>query len=292
MKRCVNESTLQSWLDGELTPEATAAVRSHLAACNVCAAHARQAEQSLSMVDEAWQAELPVVVPAARLRARVEEGLAQPRRDVRPWWHITFPSPRIAAAAAVLAIVVTAAVVIRSNRSVVPPAPQQSARLVSPDLTAQPTVTTPPATPVRPPSPPPLRSRNVRNVPQLEPPAVRRAPERRPTLLEGETGKHLEQAQLLLRSVRNAEAETVGYLAYERELSRELLSRNRWLRRTAEKKDGRRAEELLSQIEPFLLDIANLPDEPAPEEVTVLKELIRDQHIIAELQLYAGRNLY
>lgn len=97
---------------------------------------------------------------------------------------------------------------------------------------------------------------------------------------------------MLLRSVRNAEAETVGYLAYERELSRELLSRNRLLRRSAEQKDGRRAEELLSQIEPFLLDIANLPDEPAPEEMGVLKKLISDQQIIAELQIYAGRNLF
>jgi hypothetical protein len=97
---------------------------------------------------------------------------------------------------------------------------------------------------------------------------------------------------LLLRSIRNADPETDGYLAYEREVSRELLSRNRLLRRSAEQKEGRRAEELLAQVEPFLLDIANLPDVPAPEDVSVLKELIRDQHIIAELQLYAGRNLY
>jgi hypothetical protein len=100
------------------------------------------------------------------------------------------------------------------------------------------------------------------------------------------------QTQLLLRSFRNAETETVFDVAYERELSRELLNRNRLLRRRAEQKEETRAQELLSHIEPLLLDIANLPERPEPEEMRSLKELIRDQQIIAELQLYAGKNLF
>jgi hypothetical protein len=108
----------------------------------------------------------------------------------------------------------------------------------------------------------------------------------RPTALELETSKHLEQTQLLLRSVRNAQPDTVADLAYEREFSRELLSRNRLLRRRADQRDLRQTEELLNDIEPLLLDIANLPERPAPDEMRSLRNLIGAQHIIAELQLH------
>jgi hypothetical protein len=262
MTGCLNESTLQAWLDGELSPEASAAARSHLAACAVCAAQARAAENALALVDAAWQAELPRVVPAARLGARVEEGLTAPPARVPArvndrlwWWDTAFAHWRIGAATAVLAIAVAGGVAIPPPQHVSPASPQAAARSVLKQRTA------------------------------------------RPASLESETSRHLEQTQLLLRSVRNAETGSVADLAYERELSRELLSRNRLLRRSAERRgaernDERRAEALLSEIEPLLLDIANLPEQPAPEDMRSLKELIRGQQIIAELQLYAGTNLF
>jgi hypothetical protein len=39
-----------------------------------------------------------------------------------------------------------------------------------------------------------------------------------------------------------------------------------------------------------LLDIANLPVRPEPGEMHSLQQLIREQQIIAELQLYAGNS--
>jgi hypothetical protein len=245
MTGCLNESMLQAWLDGELSPEASAAARSHLAGCAACSARARDAEKTLALVDDAWRSELSPLVPAARLRARVEEGLtARPARVDRLWWRTGFADWRIGAAIAVLVMAVAGAVTI--------PLPQN-----------------PPARPV---------SRQ---------PAV---PE--PTRVETETSRHLGQTQLLLRSIRNAEDETVRDVAYERELSRELLMRNRLLRRSAERRNAARAEAVLSEIEPLLLDIANLPEQPALEEMRSLKELIHDQQIIAELQVYAGKNLF
>jgi hypothetical protein len=121
----------------------------------------------------------------------------------------------------------------------------------------------------------------------LPDPATRQS--RRPAGLDSETNKHLGQAQLLLRSVRNAEPDSALGMEYERELARELLTRNRLLRRRAEQREAMREEKLLSHIEPILLDIANLPAQPAPEEMHSLKELIRDQQIIAELQLYTSK---
>ena len=248
MTGCLNESMLQAWLDGELSPEASAAARSHLAGCAACSARAREAERTLALVDDAWKSELPPLVPTARLRARVQDGrTAQPAHLGRIWWWSwsgAFAHWRIGAAIAVLVIAVAAAVTV--------PLPQNT--------------------------PAPLVSKQP-------------APAD-PTRRETETNRHLGQAQLLLRSIRNAEGETARDLAYERELSRELLTRNRLLRRSAERRHAARAEALLSEIEPLLLDIANLPEEPALEDLRSIRELIRGQQIIAELQLYAGKNLF
>jgi hypothetical protein len=95
---------------------------------------------------------------------------------------------------------------------------------------------------------------------------------------------------MLLRSVRNADPESIAGLDYERDLARELLSRNRLLRRMAEHKDDKRIGKLLNSLEPLLLDIANLPGEPAPEAMRSLSGLIRDQQIIVELQIYVGKS--
>jgi anti-sigma factor RsiW len=115
------------------------------------------------------------------------------------------------------------------------------------------------------------------------------------TLRNPETSEHLMRTQLLLRSFRNTPFEQGAAafdLAYEKRLSRELLSKNRLLRRTAENKEDSRAEELLSHIEPLLLDIANLPDKPSQDEVRSVKELIREQKIIATLQIYSSKAGY
>jgi Putative zinc-finger len=112
------------------------------------------------------------------------------------------------------------------------------------------------------------------------------------TLRNPETSEHLRQTQLLLRSFRNTsidEEKAIFDLAYEKRLSRELLSKNRLFRRSAEKKEDSQAKELLNQIEPLLLDIANLPDTPSQDDVLLIKELMREQKIIATLQIYTAR---
>lgn len=121
---------------------------------------------------------------------------------------------------------------------------------------------------------------------------VRRAkPLGNAALRNPETSEHLMRTQLLLRSFRNTHFEGGADnfdLAYEKGLSRELLSKNRLLRRSAENKEDSQAEELLSHIEPLLLDIAHLPDKPSQDEVRSVKELIREQKIIATLQIYSA----
>jgi len=112
------------------------------------------------------------------------------------------------------------------------------------------------------------------------------------SLFTPETIKHFEKAQLMLRSFRNASAEksfAATDLAYERQLSRRLLYQNILLRRDAELKGNLPAEEALSSLEPFLLDIANLPDKPAPGELGGIRERLRRKELIASLQISSAR---
>jgi len=106
-----------------------------------------------------------------------------------------------------------------------------------------------------------------------------------------ETAKHLEKAQMLLRSFKNVSLDSNDYAveaSYEKERSRTILQKNVLLRRNAEAKGNLPAEELLGSLEPLLLDIANLPEKPSQEEVRSVKERIQKTEIIATLQIYSA----
>jgi hypothetical protein len=112
------------------------------------------------------------------------------------------------------------------------------------------------------------------------------------SLFTPETIRHFEKAQLMLRSFRNASAAkrfAATDLAYERQLSRRLLYQNILLRRDAEMKGNLPAEEALSSLEPFLLDIANLPDNPSPGELGGIRERLQRKELIASLQISSAQ---
>jgi hypothetical protein len=107
------------------------------------------------------------------------------------------------------------------------------------------------------------------------------------------TARHFEKAQLLLRSFRNAgdgqqsEKRAAVDLTYEKQLSRRLLYQNIILRREAESRGDLPAEGVLSNLEPFLLDIANLPARPSPDDLRGIRERLRRKEMIAALHIYS-----
>jgi hypothetical protein len=109
---------------------------------------------------------------------------------------------------------------------------------------------------------------------------------------ESKTARHVEQAQLLLRSFRNVRPAEAGRrassdLAYEKQRSKKLLYENIVLRREAASRGNLPVESLLDSLEPILIDIANLPDKPAPADIREINERMRRKNLVAMLQISA-----
>jgi hypothetical protein len=107
-----------------------------------------------------------------------------------------------------------------------------------------------------------------------------------------DTVNHLEQTQNLLRSIRNAtvsDGEDEIDVSYDKALSQRLLNENVVLRRDAEMKAKFPTKTLLADLEPLLIDIANLPDHARPEEVRAIKERVDKTEIVAALIEYRDR---
>lgn len=111
---------------------------------------------------------------------------------------------------------------------------------------------------------------------------------------ERDTARHIEQTEMLLRSIRNvavSEGDEEVDVSYDKELSRRLLNENIVLRREAEMKAKFPTKTLLADLEPLLLDIANLPDRARPEEVRAIKERVQKTEIVAALMDFQDRGI-
>lgn len=121
------------------------------------------------------------------------------------------------------------------------------------------------------------------------PPAVEPARKIQP-LVDLATADHIEQAELLLRSFRNASAgdkDALVEVAFDSRQSRDLLDRNILLRRSAETKKNLPVGQLLGDLEPFLIDIANLGSEPSRDDVQAIQQRMERREIVSDLELYS-----
>jgi hypothetical protein len=105
-----------------------------------------------------------------------------------------------------------------------------------------------------------------------------------------DTVDHIAQAEDLLRSIRSIHLgdndDDQIDVTYEKAMSRRLLDQNVVLRRDAEASGKFPVKSLLGDLEPFLVDIANLPDKTTPTELRAIKDRVQKTEIVAALQSY------
>lgn len=108
-------------------------------------------------------------------------------------------------------------------------------------------------------------------------------------LAERDTAEHIKQAENLLRSIRSlqdSDDDSEIDVSYEKAMSQRLLNENVVLRRDAEIAGKFPTKELLKDLEPFLIDIANLPDKTTPDKLRVIKDRAKKTEIVAALVSY------
>lgn len=82
MTRCLDEATLQSYFDGELSAKLMESTTLHLASCPTCAAAAREIEEEIHLLTMALADEFEASVPTERLRQRIDAAVLDQRVGV------------------------------------------------------------------------------------------------------------------------------------------------------------------------------------------------------------------
>jgi hypothetical protein len=109
-------------------------------------------------------------------------------------------------------------------------------------------------------------------------------------LVDVATAAHVQQAEILLRSFRNASVDdddAAAEVAFDSQQSRELLDQNAVLRNAAKVKKNLVASQLLGDIEPYLIDIASLGDKPSRDDVREIQQRLEQREIVNDLSLYS-----
>lgn len=109
----------------------------------------------------------------------------------------------------------------------------------------------------------------------------------RPVTLETDVARHFEKTRLLLMALKNTPVPETGApvnFSYEKTLSRKIANSNLLLRRETATAGDRSTAELLDQIEPLLIEIANMPDHASAAEVASISRRIARRNVIGLLQ--------
>ena len=280
---------LEEYLDSELEPQAQAQVGEHLIACAGCSASFAElsAEEQL-FVRYNRELEVPPFL-WTRVAAHTVAGHNRPRLN---GWAAIIARPLASVIAVLLLAIAVGIVYVLSRR----PEPSKTVADSSKSAPSQPKNNEPEP-----------QKKSEFAVAQPKPrhrvrPATNHAPADQSDVLssdlayldidEQDTARHIEQTQNLLRSIRNvpiSDNEEEIDVTYDKALSRRLLNENVVLRREAEMKAKFPTKALLTDLEPFLIDIANLPDHARPEDVRAIKERVQKTEIVAALLDYQDR---
>jgi hypothetical protein len=311
---CVN--LLETYLDGEATERESDQIQTHLATCSMCA-NQFEALTAESEMFTRYDREMEISPAlwngvAARIALEDRQTESKSKTGLGEWIAGWFAMPSFRFAMPTMALVLVALLVGLAYWRTRPQPPTHDnsiARAGNP----KPVTSSSPTSAVKPNDQPitaPASGTNTGNegrnpivLAAYHPP--RPTTNTRPTdqsdvlpdtegnnggtMEERDTASHLEQAQNLLLSFRNikySDTDEEVDVSYEKSESRRLLSENIMLRREAESSGKFPAKSVLGSLEPFLIDIANLPDKAKPTDVRQITDRVQRTEIVAELRSY------
>lgn len=296
-------------IDGELPENEARDVQRHLLQCLDC----QRAQRDFLNLRSQIGAYVPQLEPVTQREAlnRILNRKPVKVRVARPAWSWSF-SPRLATLAALVIVAAIAGLLFYRSLNRQPSettakvqqakAGQQPSAENTPTPKPAPTTTSAPlATPAPSEAPSPStmpRRPQRRRMPVLpegtfasnrsQTTQTLDAPDVRSADTQTLTAMHFEKSELLLRAFRNVRPEKAGSTAeveYERKQAQQLVLQNMMLRREADTAGDVQVAGLLENLEPILLDIANLPRKPAAEEIEVIKERVERKNLVALLQV-------
>ena len=289
MKCEVCAELLEEYLDGELEPQAQAQVGEHLIVCADCSASFAELtaeEQLFARYDR--ELEVPPFLWTRIAAHTVAENNYSPKG-----WALFLVRP-LAGVIAVLLLGLALGMVYVMSRH---PEPNKTVADSNTPAPSKPENKEPQVAGPK----PEFVATHPKQRPRIRP-ATNHVPADQSDVLssdlayldvdEQDTARHIEQTQNLLRSIRNvpiSDNDEEIDVTYDKALSRRLLNENVVLRRDAEMKAKFPTKTLLADLEPFLLDIANLPDHARAEDVRVIKERVQKTEIVAALLDYQDR---
>jgi hypothetical protein len=297
---------LEEYIDGEAIERDAAQVSAHLITCATCA-HECEALTAEREVYARYDREL-AVSPAMwnAIAARTAESrpiVSGSRFSLGDWLAGLFATPRYAfagAAAVVILAVVIGVVFLRTRTPKQPAQPETAVKLNSAPPRSPTTngggIDLPPR--VSDTGQDVVGKHSVSEVSAANTSKKSRRLEQSDVLFadaaytdieDKDTADHVAQAENLLRSVRNlkiSDDDEEVDVSYEKAESRRLLGDNVVLRRDAEINGKYPVKKLLGELEPFLIDIANLPDKTTPTDLRAIKDRVQKTEIVAALRSY------
>ena len=304
---CDCTEKISQLIDGELSELEARTMQRHLIDCLEC----QQARTDFLSLRSEIGSYIPSLSPAAQSDAlrRIVGRQRQPVSDLtsaRPSWTWIFSPRALAFATVILLVALAGFVAFRALQQ----------KETTPARIAE---TTPPAVPTTPEKVNPASGNEsavaTNTPPKSSPPrapkhdgAVRQIPRNIVTVkgvrpdtttaaasatnnsgdIQALTAMHLEKSELLLRAFRNVRTAEFGSPAeidYERKQAQQLILRNMMLRREADTAGDVQLASLLENLEPILLDIANLPSEAHADDIRVINDRVARKNIVALLQV-------
>jgi type IV secretory pathway VirB10-like protein len=292
---CSFTEKISSLIDGELSPVAAREVERHLLTCGECE-QLRADFLNLRSQITSFETSLQ---PEVQNRA-LKKLLARPRRATVGGLQWNFGTQSLAFATLLIVTAIIGFVAYQKSN-------QREQKEVAVSQTPSPA----PAATVEPARQPKTKESPEPAAPNKSNEEKRSAPAKRPVVREPKPGEQFAALPATPERVRSADAETMtaihfetserlllafknvrldepsaaAEVSYERNRAKQLVYQNMLLKREADATGDVQVSSLLESLEPILIDIANLPDNPEENTVRAIRERVERKNIVGLLRV-------